>query len=313
MLNLVHIQDFQSLEDVKLKPGWFTVITGESDTGKSAVVRAIKSVLINRSGQGFIRHGSKSASVRLDFNDAYVTWRKEGASASYVLDGREFVKVGASVPSDISEALSLGEVTIADRKLTPNVHEQFDLPFLVMDSSINRAKILGEVSGVNVLYLASAEVRKQETSAKRLMTTRAKDIEEVNSKLDSYRYLVDVQKSLQEAEHGLQNSRALHTEITSLARDIASLVNFRESFTQKAITVRDAIKEAKLYQDLADEAFLIQAMETDVALLAKLLDNVSSAENSTALRHKEMDNLNAQLSSIDVCPTCNQPVAKWEV
>ena len=72
MLNRLRIRNFQSLEDIDLELGQFTVIIGESDTGKSAIIRALKYALINKVGTGFIRHGEKQAAVELTFEDLKV-------------------------------------------------------------------------------------------------------------------------------------------------------------------------------------------------------------------------------------------------
>ena len=47
MIERVHIQGFQSLADVDLELGGFTVIQGKSNSGKSAFIRALRAVVTN--------------------------------------------------------------------------------------------------------------------------------------------------------------------------------------------------------------------------------------------------------------------------
>ncbi len=81
MLREIRVKNYQSLRDVKIVPGDFTVIVGESDVGKSALVRAIKAPLINRTGQDFISDGAKQAGVALSFNDGWAVAVAEGLAS----------------------------------------------------------------------------------------------------------------------------------------------------------------------------------------------------------------------------------------
>ena len=86
----LHIKNFQSIKLAELVLGQFTALVGPSNTGKSAVIRSIKSLMTNARGQDFITRGESSASVTLLLDDNHgVAWQK-GNGSKYVLDGNVF-------------------------------------------------------------------------------------------------------------------------------------------------------------------------------------------------------------------------------
>ena len=56
MLERIEVKDYQSLADVDIPFGRFTVIVGPSGNGKSALIRALKALCFNQVGHRFIRH-----------------------------------------------------------------------------------------------------------------------------------------------------------------------------------------------------------------------------------------------------------------
>lgn len=105
-ISKIIIENFQShsLSVFTLKQG-LNVIVGPSDSGKSAVIRALKWVLYNEpAGDFFIREGEKECSVTVEFNDGTTLKRYRSRSKNgYVLinpDDEEmrFEGIGSGVP-----------------------------------------------------------------------------------------------------------------------------------------------------------------------------------------------------------------------
>src|SRR3972149_7677268 len=89
MLRRVSVHGYQSLEDVDLELAPLTVIVGPSRSGKSALVRALRSAFFNATGAAFIRRGARAATVVLLFDDGTeLSWEKvAGAGGVYVVSG----------------------------------------------------------------------------------------------------------------------------------------------------------------------------------------------------------------------------------
>lgn len=134
MIKSLKIRNFQSLRNVDLTFGGFNVILGESDIGKSAVVRSIRAVLENATGKTFISHGEKETTIGIQFDDCEVLWRK-GAKTAYGFkqNGQtsRFDSPGHGMPDEIKEVVKMGRIEVGGAKLDVNVHGQLDSPFLL--------------------------------------------------------------------------------------------------------------------------------------------------------------------------------------
>lgn len=86
MLKQVSIRNYQSLRALDLLLGRVTVITGHSDSGKSALVRAIQTAVFNLEGNSFlhkrllsdgsVRIESPAAVALVDESGDTVVWRR---------------------------------------------------------------------------------------------------------------------------------------------------------------------------------------------------------------------------------------------
>ena len=90
----VTIKDFQIVKSASLEfiPG-LTVINGESNNGKSALFRAVKSCIYNEPGTTNVRMGCKNYIVGIEHNNHKVIMQK-GENSLYLIDGKQYNKIG---------------------------------------------------------------------------------------------------------------------------------------------------------------------------------------------------------------------------
>lgn len=112
MLTHLSLRNFQAHAklDIDLDPK-ITVLMGESDVGKSSVIRALRWLALNTpSGSAFIRHGKKASRVTITL-DAFTLVRKRGKKNTYTLDNKLFTALGmGKVPDEVKALLQLDEV-----------------------------------------------------------------------------------------------------------------------------------------------------------------------------------------------------------
>ena len=121
MIKRLRIKNFQKHKSIDIEfDEHVTSIVGPSDTGKSALIRALKWVCSNKpNGNDFIRQGSKKCSVRVEVNGHKIT-RSRGAENTYHLDKEVFHAFGNNVPKEIEHVLRMDEI---------NFQGQHDSPF----------------------------------------------------------------------------------------------------------------------------------------------------------------------------------------
>jgi hypothetical protein len=167
MIQSIHIQNFQSHADtrIELAPG-VNVITGETNNGKTSVLRAIKWVTQNRPrGDSMLTRQPKTGKTKPQPKPCRVTITTERGEVSrirekgfngYVLrvgdaPERRFEDVGASVPPEVLEVLNLGDV---------NVQEQLADFFLIKQSGGQVSKYVSGLLGFEVVDKALAGMKK---------------------------------------------------------------------------------------------------------------------------------------------------------
>lgn len=171
-LKLENFQSYISTEIFPASKGKLTVVTGASDTGKTAIIRALKWLLYNEpQGAEFTRTGCSMVRVTLTYADGISVVRERtkatnrykiirpgaGESGPEVFEG-----FGGGVPLEVQELTGVRIVKIAEQDLMLNLSEQLDGPFLGQKSisSPGRAKILGKLAGTEEIDVAGAETGK---------------------------------------------------------------------------------------------------------------------------------------------------------
>jgi len=127
MIHKIQIQNFQSHKrsSLELSAG-VNIIVGASDSGKTAIIRALRWLLWNRpGGDSFRSHWGGDTSVTIDTSD-YEISRSKGKENLYTLGNTEFKAFGTDVPEEIQQALNLNEI---------NLQQQLDSPFLLTSSA----------------------------------------------------------------------------------------------------------------------------------------------------------------------------------
>ena len=305
MISQITIQNFQSLRNVTLDLSRFTVIAGESDTGKSAVVRAIKALVTNKGGKDFITHGEASASVSMALDGHNITWAK-GVSSSYISDVGSFVKTGTTVPDEILEILGIKDIEIGDVKVNLNIHSQFDSPFLVSATPSLRAKMLGEVSGINILFLATQEARRREVADKRLLGVRQTDLEAVTGELSNYENLPEWLRQLQEVDKTLEKIRVLEETSKQLRLDVDGLEQSKKKLSvlqNKKVVLESGQQVTQKAIGLFDD---YQDLENQMSVYGKFLDKMFELAEEHGNIIKEKMEIEGELNAIGKCESCGQ-------
>ena len=178
-LRRLTVENFQCHEftEIDFSPG-FNVIIGESDQGKSALLRALKWLLYNEPrGADFIRIGATETRVTVLLTDGCQITRERTPSRNryyLLLPGQEeniFAGFGSRVPREIQDALGMGKVKLdEDLERALNLGEQLEPPFLLAETGSVKAKAIGRLYGVHIVDAALRETLRDKTGPNRKKT-----------------------------------------------------------------------------------------------------------------------------------------------
>lgn len=168
------IKGFQSHVDTEID---FTegvnIVTGPTNSGKSALIRAVKWVLRNEPrGDAFINHqfarDNKPCEVALHFSNGVIITRTKGPSGNqYKIEeeGKKdavFSGFGTEIPVEVIAAHGIDIVDFGEGiKLDLNFGGQLDAPFLLSDSPRTAAVVFGKLIGLDTTDAATRLTSKQ--------------------------------------------------------------------------------------------------------------------------------------------------------
>ncbi|MTI95214.1 MAG: hypothetical protein FH749_06955 [Firmicutes bacterium] len=220
VINKLTVENFQSHKKTEIEPappGQLTVITGPSDSGKTAIIRALKWVLYNRPhGNEFIRVGAKKAMVSVTLINGVVSRQRSAGvnryevfKGDYFEDGYTTLEgFGNEVPIEVQELTGVRQTMVGDVPLNLNLAEQLDGPFLGSIISVGaRARILGKLAGTeeidhaNKLLGTDLHRRKQDRE-------RAKArIDELQTQLEQFKGLPRLGELVEQLESLIAQAR----------------------------------------------------------------------------------------------------------
>lgn len=157
-LSPVHvvIKSYQSIDELEFDVTGFTCITGKTNIGKSAIMRAVSGALLNKPVTNQVRSGAKSCSVRLASEQWGLLWEKaEKGLNRYTIDGKaeKLENVGQRQPEPIA-AMGFSSVRIGDKDLYPWYASQWTPVFLLDEGGPTVTQFISEISGLDILQNA---------------------------------------------------------------------------------------------------------------------------------------------------------------
>lgn len=229
MIPRIHIQNFQSHKDteIHLSPG-LNVVIGSGDSGKSAILRAIRWNQSNRirhddrpMGDSYVSDWAKSVSSKgavTLLEDCRVTIDKPNGTCSrfreapkvkgdkerngYDLNGARFEAIGVSVPEQVSEFFDWSEV---------NVQKQQDQAFLLSKGAGEVATFLNKTVRLDSIDIhiqaASALLRGDKATLVLLQSKQADD----EKALEALAWVPGIQARLEALDALVQAHEALKT------------------------------------------------------------------------------------------------------
>lgn len=208
------------------KPGGLTVLVGENNSGKSALVSAIQTVCQNAPGDYMVRHGEKECSVTIETLEGdKLTWRRVKRKTGYVVNGREVDRLKGSVPEDLHQFLRMPLVSTSRDQVDIHFGEQKQPIFLLGDSSADRAAFFASSSDTYKLIEMQTLHRNKVSLAKRDHRASLQKQEQLQAKLKTLDPLDALEKRVTDVEEqfeALSVNLALEDKLSDLIARIDS-------------------------------------------------------------------------------------------
>lgn len=268
MINQIIISNFQSHKKTTLDfgPG-VNVIIGRSDSGKSAIIRALTWVISNRpTGDSFrsVWGGETSVRVGLDNELAVVRVKSDKDNTYQLKKGDEllsFKAMGTEVPEEVQQALDFSEF---------NIQYQMDAPFMLSKSSGEVARMLNNVAHIDDIDSTLSNIEARKRRAKSDISNKEEQLVEANEGLQEFDNLDDIEKKMKTLWDMGSDLTTLVTQHDAIADLVTSITDARK----KMATIPDTEHASTLLTQLSQVSKDITATEQKRAAIAGLVTRI---------------------------------------
>lgn len=226
MIKKLSIYNFQSHEESHLEfHDGVNIIVGSSDSGKSAVIRALRWLVYGKPrGEGFCSWWGGETRVEVETESHTIIRTKEKDRNEYQLishDGKKltFNAFGNDVPEEVLKALNMDDI---------NLQRQGDSPFLISNTPGEVAQHFNRMAQLERIDLGLKNISSsiRETSQKKKFTEQ--EYQRKKQELSEYKYLDKLETEVGELETLYEKKKSIYLEKESLVNIIYNLRNIEK-------------------------------------------------------------------------------------
>lgn len=305
--------------------GGINVITGDSQTGKTCIFRAIEWVCncSNISEKDFRKEGSDLTSVLLELDTGFIVERiRSNTLNRYILrkdgcDDKVYDSFGKDTPEDIANVLEIKELEIDGQKINLNFAQQDELNFL-FDKSISdsfKAKLFNKLTGNEVLDILFKSCNKDSLRLNKEIKETEEQLQKQQEELIEYSLCNKTLKNklcmVTESYNKIKEDIAIYEQLISLTKKINQLNTTIEEITNKQKEIKVVTIDWESIKQKIDSLQILTQLNKQSLQKNTQKDNI---EFEIDKKQKEINTNEKELKEIWVkcpkCPLCGQEVRK---
>ncbi|KNY26045.1 AAA family ATPase [Pseudobacteroides cellulosolvens] len=300
IITRVRIENFQSHEDTTIDfDRGLNIITGPSDNGKSAIIRAIKWVLFNEPrGTEFIRQGTSAARVTIEMDNGNAIIRERSSSKNrYTVKYPDsesviFEGFGNEIPQEVVGAHGITKAYL-DSSLSSslNIAEQLESPFLLSETGSVRAKAIGRLIGLHIIDRAIKNTNVDLRRENQFKDRANSELNEVESSLKEYEFLKDVEVKLEKSDSIIQGVSELLTRTKRLETNLKSIISIEADYAIQSNIVKN-LDKLERYELCLRNIEIINGKLSKLKRVYKTLNEIDIEINSASYIIKNTERIN---------------------
>lgn len=235
-----------------------TVLVGNTDAGKSTIVRALRWVCLNkppRKGK-FINWDADTAEVELKVSGHSIIRRQGPKENCYILDDKKFVAIGAgNVPPEIEEILNVD---------TDNFHKQLDSHFWFSDTAGDVGKKLNSIVNLSVIDRSMTKIASMLKKARGVEDLTQTRLDQARRRKEELQWIVQFDEQLST----LEAKQLQTTQISKKATRLRAMAGKGQMLAKHVTTCQNA---SQTLQSLCEKVVQVVALQGKIDVLQKLV------------------------------------------
>jgi DNA repair protein SbcC/Rad50 len=321
MISTLRLQNFQSHHDstIELDPH-FSCLIGVGNVGKSAIIRALNLLFYNKWDKSWVTLGASYCVITATLVDGITLIRKKGNKVNeYTVvypDGKtdKYENFGISIPSAIQNVLKIFAITLpGGEEIKLNLHSQFDSPLLKSVSPADKAKLFGQLSGLDILDSVSQEVTVDKKQAQSIIRLKEEEFNQISTKLASLSELPQLRQILEDLRSQIETVQTQDLLLQELQKLKQRIVQFKERYNY----VSEQLKKYAFIGEFDTESVEqeLNTLQQQKALQTRIQNwKGRQAQIQQKLHKVEEELTSTKQSYVDtlqqsgMCPTCKSAI-----
>lgn len=260
MIKKLTIKNFQSHKNTEIDfDKGVNIIVGSTDSGKSAIIRALRWVVWNKpGGDAFRSYWGGDTEVSVNIGNSTVI-RHKGKENTYTIKSKKekllFKAFGANTPQEIQDILNLDEV---------NLQQQLDSPFLLSETPGAISAYFNKVAGIDLIDKGRQNIEKEIRTVTSTISVRKQDLKDKKTALQQYDNLEKAEIELE----GIEKLEKQRNFLSKRKRKLESALNTVELIEEEMKRSSSILVLEKRIQQLFNK---INKKEQSKTLCIKLL------------------------------------------
>lgn len=293
-ISIVDFQRHKKLE-IEFDPA-VTTLVGQTDAGKSAVVRAIRWAALNRpAGDAFLRNGAQTVRVALLVDGAEIVRRRGRGGNAYKLNGRKFAAMGGNVPEPIAAVLNIDELNFAG---------QFAPPFWLSDSPGAVSQQLNAVVDLAIIDESTRAAASKSREAAIIARASRERLAAARKKRDALAWVPDFLTALESLKKSQTAREKRRVKIDALADLLESLT----AAEARAAAASAAAHDAAIVARATDAAVKSAGRLKQLAEIVEALERAERHQRRTAENVEREKRDFKKFTRGKICPICQKPM-----
>lgn len=301
MLKTIRVERYQSHHDstFNFSPGVNGII-GTSQSGKTAILRALKWILTNRP-LGYRFHSdfsNKRTFVTAVLGDGSKVTINRGTRQSIMYsllrpDGtfEEWAKMGKNVPDRVVTTFNFSEL---------NIQNQLDPPFLILSSPGEVARTINRITKAEKLDKWIKHLNSKTNVLKYKRDEKKTFLKEIRGSLKKYRKLDSLEKKIINFEKVSGKIKDLEDEYEKIDELLANIKDTKATIrTQRGFL--KAKKQVDQIEEIEDE---LTQLDVEKMMLESIVETIAQLRRAKKEHEEFVYKYTKILKQKKICPTC---------